>query len=101
MRESGRYVALFQPLPLIRPLIRLGCRRATFPGGEGFLRSYVTMDFFACQPNIFNGLQSKRQKNAPEIRGAKGQFLAAKAADLAKNLPDRAEIKTHPSSLLV
>ena len=62
---------------------------------------YVTMAFFVCQPNIFSGLQSKPQKSAPEIRGAKGQFLAAKAADLAKNLPDRAEMKTHPSSLLV
>uniref|UniRef100_UPI004029A7D0 hypothetical protein n=1 Tax=Faecousia sp. TaxID=2952921 RepID=UPI004029A7D0 len=65
------------------------------------MRDYVTMAFFVCQPNIFSGLQSNPQKSAPEIRGAKGQFLAAKAADLAKNLPDRAEMKTHPSSLLV
>ena len=103
--ESGRYVALFLPLSPIRPLLSLANasqlpRRGSF-FRERLLRSHVTTAFFVCQPNIFDGLQSEQTKTAPDIRGGKSYFLAAEAADLAKNLPDGAEIEPHHTSLPV
>ena len=86
------------PLPPLRgppsPLGKVGDALSLRP-------AHVITSASDCQLKIFCGLQFGIQKSTPVSRGAISQFLAAKAADLAKNLPDRAEIKTHSSSLLV